>query len=283
MLTLLNLKFCHSSHITQAIFVRALSTSQLKEYYAILNVQKSSTPKEIKESFLRLSKIYHPDNRTTGSHLKFVQLKQAYDAIKDGPPAVSDTYREAKTNTYSNYDEHVDLSHKAHAFYRENNRDYPGSSFGGPYYRSSTPWEDYKRDRDYYKRKAAYEKFSKGRFGQPMISLTLLFSAIAWIVIYSSVLLVWDFNEPTYKRDNHRNRGYKDYLAYQEHLQRRAAEGIDRDRVVLVRDRMSTRIEPAKKKASPKRDEPIKDDLKIANENKSTEILEDDLNLQVST
>lgn len=222
MLTLLNLKICYSSHITQAIFVRSLSTSQLKEYYAILNVQKSSTPKEIKESFLRLSKIYHPDNRTTGSHLKFVQLKEAYDAIKDGQPAVSDTYRAAKTNSYSNYDEHVDLSHKAHAYYRERHRDYPESPFGGPYSGSSTPWEDLKRDRNYYRRRQEYERFAMGRAGKPIISLTLLFGAIAWIVIYSSVLLIWDTNDPATKRDIHRNRGYRDYLAYQEQLRRRA-------------------------------------------------------------
>lgn len=58
-----------------------------KDYYSILGVNYNSSPKDIKESFLKLSKIYHPDNNATGNHVKFVQIKEAYDAIKDIPPS----------------------------------------------------------------------------------------------------------------------------------------------------------------------------------------------------
>lgn len=223
MLTIFNLKLSCYSHVVQTVLIRALSTSRLKEYYDLLDCQKSSTPKEIKESFLRLSKIYHPDNKTTGSHLRFVQLKEAYDAIKDGPPATSDINRPStRSNSYSTYDEHADLSHKAHAYHRERNRDYANSR--SQYFRSQTPWEDFTRDRSYERQRQEYDRFAMGKMGKPLISFTVIFGAIAWIVIYSSFLLIWDFNSHAKNPYRHNSRGFEDYEAYKEYIERKRTE-----------------------------------------------------------
>lgn len=283
MLTSLNLKLCCCSHVTQTIIVRALTTGQLKEYYDLLNVQKTSTPKEIKDSFLKLSKIYHPDNKTTGSHLRFVQLKEAYDAIKDGPPASSDTDRSAKHNSYANYDDHEDLSHKAHAYYREKHREYanprpPFSSYG----RSQTPWEDFQRDREYYKRKKDYERFTMGKAGSSLTSLTIVMAAVAWIVIYSSILLIWDSNSSNKRTfETSRARSYSDYIAYKEFIRRKEMQER-RQKSRPVRERMSTKLETVSDTVAPVKEEPIVHPNVVAEKDFNTEMLEDDTNYRLS-
>lgn len=212
-----------------------MSTSQLKDYYNLLNVNRLSTNKEIKDSFLKLSKVYHPDNKLTGSHAKFVQLKEAYDAIKDGPPATSPT----STSTYGNYGtsapnstydyENVDYTHRAHARYRQYYRDYPrhespfgNSQFGGPYRHSSTPFEDLMRDREYRRRMAQETRFTKNA-GRPLVHMTIFFSAVAWIIIYSCFLVLWDTRNEQKRRGlfKFHNKNYNDYVAFQDYADRR--------------------------------------------------------------
>lgn len=201
---------------TNVVFDRALSTSQLKEYYSILNVSRASTPKEIKESFLKLSKVYHPDNNITGSHSKFVRLKEAYDALKDGSPKVG--------SSYSSQDENIDYSHKAYARYREQQRDYydrprpQGYGFGGPYARSSTPWEDMMKERTYNRRRHENPYERRG----PLVNITLVLSGLAMFVIYSSMLVVFDFNDnirnnmKVFKSHNRDYQAYMQYLANED-------------------------------------------------------------------
>lgn len=239
MLTLLNLKFSCCSHVNHKIFIRVLSTSQLKEYYALLKVQKSSSPKEIKESFLRLSKVYHPDNKTTGSHLRFVKLKEAYDAIKDGPPATSDhTSSSTANNRYSNYDPFADLSHKAHAYYRERHRDYPPkyTSYG----RSETPWEDFKRDKEYERARRSYSNIYKGKPEPPNVLA---------IVLMITFMVFWIGSGLLRNADDHRHyesarKRREEYVAYREYLRKKEADPSYSPRNHrTIRDRMSTRID----------------------------------------
>lgn len=190
----------------------------------ILNVDKHSTTKEIKTSFLKLSKIYHPDNKATGSHSKFVELKTAYDALKDGHPKVTTP---SPDNNYNNFYD-SDLSHEAHKRYRERYKDFTATyqyGFGGPYRASDRPWEDLKRDREYRRQKHYTETF--GQRGRPFISLTIILSAVAWIVIYSSALLIWDYNDKIKSGvSRFKAKSHDDYLAYQEYLKRKEAERI---------------------------------------------------------
>ena len=200
---------------------RRISTSQWQKYLTILNVDRNSTTKEIKQSFIKLSKIYHPDNKETGSHAKFVELKAAYDALKDGHPTITST---TNSNFYDS-----DLSHEAHKRYREQYRDFTSShayGFGGPYRRSSRPWEDLKKDREYRKYKEDTENFGRG-LQKPIVSLTLILSAVAWIVIYSGALLIFDYNDKIkqgYAR--YRSRSHEDYLAYQEYLKSKEIQRV---------------------------------------------------------
>lgn len=210
---------CNAGH---HVIHRTLTTSKLKEYYDALNVERTSTPKEIKASFLKLSKVYHPDNKLTGSHIKFVKLKEAYDAIKDGPPSTNST---SSSSAYQQRQQEQDLSHQAYARYRNQTRDYEsppyGESrygFGGPYANSSKPWEEMLRDREYRKQQRGFAN----RAGKPLASLTLLLSAISWIVIYSSALLMWEYNDNvkdsyTKNRTKHRD----EYMAFDSYLHRR--------------------------------------------------------------
>lgn len=89
------------------IYKRHFSSKKLEPFYSVLKVRISSTPEEIRESFLKLSRIYHPDNTETGDERKFIRLKEAYDKIKDGTTG---------TNVYEG-DEKRNLSHKAYIDY----------------------------------------------------------------------------------------------------------------------------------------------------------------------
>lgn len=242
MLNLLKSNCCSCSSAFNLNFRRYITTSQLKEYYAILNVNNSSTQKEIKDSFLKLSKIYHPDNKETGSHLKFVKLKEAYDAIKEGPPSVtgssytktrpssastSSSYSSSSNqSSYSSRYNDPDINKRAHDFYRRRYRntttnEYNG--FGGPFKNSSTPWEDFKKDQE-YRRQQRYGYASSTR---PLIHVTIFLSAIAWIVIYSGVLLIWDYNEQIKKgMFKFKPRSREEYLAYEEYLRRKESERL---------------------------------------------------------
>ncbi|KAI6228931.1 Molecular chaperone DnaJ [Aphelenchoides fujianensis] len=53
-----------------------------RDPYDVLGVSKSATTKQIKDAFITLSKKYHPD-RPTGSAARFLEVKDAYDMLKD--------------------------------------------------------------------------------------------------------------------------------------------------------------------------------------------------------
>jgi hypothetical protein len=76
------LVFCWKTLFTSK---RHNSYWKLAHFYSILRTRPSSSPDQIKDSFLKLSKIYHPDNAETGDQAKFVRIKDAYDKIKDAP------------------------------------------------------------------------------------------------------------------------------------------------------------------------------------------------------
>lgn len=208
---------------------RLLSTSQWKKYLNILDLNKNSTTKEIKESFLKLSKVYHPDNKTTGSHTKFVELKEAYDALKDGQPTTTKGSTQTSANNYNNYYD-TDVSYQMHRAYRDRMRDYTshpyGQSnygFGGPYRGSSSPWEELKRDREYRRQRDRYNA-NYQQSGRGLINVTIILSAMAWIIIYSSVLLIWDYNDSAKKvMYDFRAPNPDSYSQYEDYLKRKEA------------------------------------------------------------
>lgn len=54
----------------------------MKDYYKILELEKTASQEEIKKSFRRLSKILHPD-KETGDAEKFKELNEAYQILSD--------------------------------------------------------------------------------------------------------------------------------------------------------------------------------------------------------
>lgn len=63
---------------------------QFQDYYKTLEVQRTATPEEIKKSYRRLSKQYHPDTnqqldakKKKEAEAKFKQIGEAYEVLKD--------------------------------------------------------------------------------------------------------------------------------------------------------------------------------------------------------
>ena len=54
-----------------------------RDYYEILGVSKTASKDEIKSSYRKLAKKYHPDNKETGDEAKFKEVQEAYDILYD--------------------------------------------------------------------------------------------------------------------------------------------------------------------------------------------------------
>jgi len=64
-----------------------------KEYYNILNVDKTASHSEIKKAYYKLAKTHHPDKG--GNEEKFKKIMTAYEVLSD----------KDKRETYDNYGE----------------------------------------------------------------------------------------------------------------------------------------------------------------------------------
>ncbi|MBV9690619.1 MAG: molecular chaperone DnaJ [Ktedonobacteraceae bacterium] len=60
-----------------------MATSK-RDYYDVLALSRSATDEEIKKSFRRLAKQYHPDtNKEQGAEARFVEINEAYEVLSD--------------------------------------------------------------------------------------------------------------------------------------------------------------------------------------------------------
>lgn len=62
-----------------------MSSTEFKDYYAVLGVKKTASANEIKQKFRRLALKYHPD-RNQGNKVaeaKFKEISEAYDVLSD--------------------------------------------------------------------------------------------------------------------------------------------------------------------------------------------------------
>ena len=57
---------------------------RFRDYYEILEVQRTASADEIKKSFRRLARKFHPDvNKSPKAEEKFKQINEAYEVLKD--------------------------------------------------------------------------------------------------------------------------------------------------------------------------------------------------------
>ncbi|CAD5231363.1 unnamed protein product [Bursaphelenchus xylophilus] len=56
--------------------------STRRDVYKLLEVSRSATPEEIKDSYYTLSKKYHPDSPTADPK-RFLEIKNAYEKLRD--------------------------------------------------------------------------------------------------------------------------------------------------------------------------------------------------------
>jgi molecular chaperone DnaJ len=55
-----------------------------RDYYEILGISRNATDDEIKKSFRRLAKQYHPDtNKEQGAEARFIEINEAYEVLSD--------------------------------------------------------------------------------------------------------------------------------------------------------------------------------------------------------
>lgn len=57
--------------------------AEKRDFYEVLGVNKSASKDEIKSSYRKLAKKYHPDNKETGDEAKFKEVQEAYDILYD--------------------------------------------------------------------------------------------------------------------------------------------------------------------------------------------------------
>jgi len=69
--------------------------------YEILGLDKNATESDIKSQFKKLSKIYHPDVKSTGNENKFKEINNAYSTLSDPKSKQEYDMRSPHGNSYS--------------------------------------------------------------------------------------------------------------------------------------------------------------------------------------
>ena len=75
-----------------------------RDYYEILNVTRTASADEIKRSFYKLARQYHPDvNKEADSAIRFKEINEAYQVLSD-PDKRASYDRYGKAGVSGNFD-----------------------------------------------------------------------------------------------------------------------------------------------------------------------------------
>lgn len=71
-------------HCSKRQFQTLFRLKKRKNYYAVLDVPRGATKRQIKKNYLRLAKLYHPDStKLKNGEEKFQEVQEAYDVLGD--------------------------------------------------------------------------------------------------------------------------------------------------------------------------------------------------------
>src|SRR5512146_3501550 len=75
---------CHDLTVSSTLSTRAAPPMEYRDYYKILGVARTATAEEIKKSYRRLARKYHPDvSKERDAEQKFKELQEAYEVLRD--------------------------------------------------------------------------------------------------------------------------------------------------------------------------------------------------------
>jgi curved DNA-binding protein len=77
----------------------------MKDYYKILDVSYDASPEAIHEAYRKAVKKYHPDVAGTGSHERFLEVREAYEVLSD--PEQRRRYDQKRRNARRSNDQWV--------------------------------------------------------------------------------------------------------------------------------------------------------------------------------
>ncbi|CAD8064655.1 unnamed protein product [Paramecium sonneborni] len=161
----------------------SIFTSKIpKTYYEILEVTPKATTKEIKLQYIKLVKLYHPDNGESGSEEKFKEISKAYQVLKDP----------IKRQLYDSDALNFEQSGEAHSANDVN----PDSYF------YSTNKKEYYSNKWYNFRKPSYETLHQEQTYQFVDELTSK-AIIGRVLIILGVYAIWDIYR-LYSRRQHK-------------------------------------------------------------------------------
>ena len=88
-----------------------MSSTEFKDYYAVLGIKKTASADEIKKKFRQLALKYHPDRNqgNKAAEAKFKQISEAYDVL-------SDEDKRAKYDRFGQYWQHSGRSTRAKSY-----------------------------------------------------------------------------------------------------------------------------------------------------------------------
>jgi len=96
------------------------------DYYRILGIDKSATPKDIKNAFRKLARKYHPDLNPNDK-----DAKKNFQQINEANEVLSDPEKRKKYDQYGMDWKRAEEFEKAKQ-YQEQSSNYPGTGYAGP-------------------------------------------------------------------------------------------------------------------------------------------------------